>query len=220
MIWGSKSIFTWSRNQLNTLCIMADHYYVRKGGKIQDGRQFHTLFRWMCHNLCSSCIGKNIDSTFNKAWKLSIIEWRQMRTNSPDSQLLLFQLFFFFSGWHHRKHRCSTSMTGALWRESTGQRWIPFTKGQWCEKLLFHDVIIHCLATIWQYRNTPTVKKTSKLCITDHLWRQTPVTDELPSSPSNGESVSMPWCYHVLLKGRNTNEYTPELKLFCIDSQG
>ena len=49
MIWGSKPIFSCSRNQLNTLCSMVDHYYMCKGTKnikkIQDGHQFRTLFR-------------------------------------------------------------------------------------------------------------------------------------------------------------------------------
>ena len=58
LIWRFKPTFLWSRNQINTLCSMADHYYVCKGtkkGKLQDGRQFCTLFRKMCHNFCSSC---------------------------------------------------------------------------------------------------------------------------------------------------------------------
>ena len=29
-------------------------------------------------------------------------------------------------------------ITGPLWRESTGHRWIPFTKGQWCVALIFY----------------------------------------------------------------------------------
>ena len=48
MILEYKPIFSRSRNQINTLYSMADHYYVCKTmknmKKIQDGRQFRTLF--------------------------------------------------------------------------------------------------------------------------------------------------------------------------------
>ena len=59
MIWGSKPIYSWSRNQISTLyttwqtiimCVKG-----QKHENIQNGRQFHTLFQWMCHNFCSSC---------------------------------------------------------------------------------------------------------------------------------------------------------------------
>ena len=49
IIWGSKPIFSWSRNQIISLGSMPDHYYVCKKGwktlKIQDGRPFQTVFR-------------------------------------------------------------------------------------------------------------------------------------------------------------------------------
>ena len=48
-IGESKPMFSWPRNQINTLYSMTDRYYMcnrkKKHEKIQDGHQFHTLFR-------------------------------------------------------------------------------------------------------------------------------------------------------------------------------
>ena len=44
MIWGSKPIFSWSRNQINTLYSMADHYYVSKRMKNMKKSKMATNF--------------------------------------------------------------------------------------------------------------------------------------------------------------------------------
>ena len=42
------------------------------------------------------------------------------------------------------------SITGPLWGESTGDRWIPLTKGQWCRKLF------HVLLSSWHIEPNET----------------------------------------------------------------
>ena len=44
MIWGSKPIFSWSRNQINTLYGMGDHYFVCKRTKNMKNSKMATNF--------------------------------------------------------------------------------------------------------------------------------------------------------------------------------
>ena len=50
--------------------------------------------------------------------------------------------------WRHRNgYRNTSCITGPLGGESTGDRWIPLTKGQWCEALMFPLLLV--LTSCW-----------------------------------------------------------------------
>ena len=54
--------------------------------------------------------------------------------------IVLYQEFYIIKSWHSGN---TVDITGPLWGESTGHRWILLRKDQWCGAMMF------CLLLVW-----------------------------------------------------------------------